>query len=148
MDRWSIGEVAALFGLKTSALRYWEDQGLLEPSGRKSGRRVYDQDDLRRITLIATWRNTGLMELQEIRVVLNGGSDTRTWRQTVQARMNAINAQRERLDTAHNYLAQLATCPCDHPAATCPHLARQVDETLTRLAACSTGAARARVLRS
>jgi DNA-binding transcriptional MerR regulator len=129
-QRWSIGEVASLFRLKTSTLRYWEDAGLLRPSGRRSGRRVYDWADLRRIALITTWRDTGLMELREIQVMLDGGSGTQTWRQAVQSRLEAIDRQRERLDTARGYLAHLATCPSDHPAATCPYLTRQVDEIL------------------
>lgn len=130
---WSIGEVASLFRLKTSTLRFWEDQGLLRPSGRRSGRRVYDRDDLRRIALITIWRDTGLMELRDIQTMLDGAPDTHDWRQTVQSRRSALDRQRQRLEAASSYLAHLATCPSGHPAASCPYLAGQVDQLLTRL---------------
>jgi MerR family copper efflux transcriptional regulator len=131
-EGWSIGEVAAVFGLKTSTLRFWEDQGLLHPSGRRSGRRVYDRGDLRRIALITIWRDTGLMELREILAVLDGGAGNGSWRKTVRSRLEAIDRRRERLNVARGYLAYLLTCPSDHPAATCPHLAHQFDHQVER----------------
>lgn len=130
IQRWHIGEVAAFFGVRSSTLRYWEGQGLLRPSGRRSGRRVYDREDPRRIALVMTWRDTGLMELRDIEVMLDGGREDRGWREIVTARMAAIDRHRQRLDTAHAYLAHLATCPSDHPAATCPYLAQEIDRFL------------------
>ena len=37
----SITEVGEATGLQSSALRYYEREGLIEPAGRASGRRLY-----------------------------------------------------------------------------------------------------------
>lgn len=132
-ESWSIGEVAALFGLNTSTLRYWEDEGLLSPAGRESGRRRYDRENLRRIALIVNSRDTGLMELGDIRVILDGGSASQTWREVVRSRLDALDRQRVRLETAHAYLTHFLTCPNEHPAAGCPYLAAEIDRTLDGL---------------
>ncbi len=42
MGELSIGEVAGRAGLATSAIRYYEREGLLPRAGRRSGQRVYD----------------------------------------------------------------------------------------------------------
>lgn len=129
----SIGGVARLFGLNPSTLRYWEEQGLIVPAARESGRRLYDRENLRRIALIVIGRDTGLMELAEIHTILDGPASNRTWRDAVQSRLHAIQQQRERLATAQAYLEHLLTCPSDHPAQTCPYLAAEIDQTLNRL---------------
>lgn len=124
---WSIGEVAELFGIKTSTLRYWEQEHLLCPAGRRSGQRFYDRDNLRKIALIMIAKDTGLMELGEIRTILDGPSQDRTWREAVSSRLDAIDRQRERLESARAYLAHFLTCPSEHPAQTCPYLAAEID---------------------
>jgi len=50
--------------------------------------------------LIVIGRESGLMELREIQVILDGPSTTRSWRETVQARLDAIDRQHERLAAA------------------------------------------------
>lgn len=64
----SIAEAAALTGLSTHALRYYERDGLLlHPVGRaSSGHRRYSADDLRWITLLTRLRATG-MPVREVR---------------------------------------------------------------------------------
>ena len=42
----SIGQVARHSGLRASAIRYYESEGLIPKAARKSGRRVYDADIL------------------------------------------------------------------------------------------------------
>src|SRR5262245_60674650 len=43
MGTLTIGELARRTGLATSALRFYEERGLLEPRGRQGGRRIYDE---------------------------------------------------------------------------------------------------------
>src|SRR2546430_10176021 len=52
MDLVSIGDAARLLGLNTSALRYYEQRGLVRPVNRQHGRRMYDATQLRRLALI------------------------------------------------------------------------------------------------
>ncbi len=62
----TIGEVAERVGLRTSALRYYEDEGLLEPAARVGGHRRYEQDAVDRLVVIQFCRPPGFT-LPEIR---------------------------------------------------------------------------------
>ena len=62
-----VKEVAALSGVTVRALHYYDELGLLAPSGRSSaGYRLYDDDDLLRLQQILIGRELGL-SLEAIR---------------------------------------------------------------------------------
>jgi MerR family transcriptional regulator, redox-sensitive transcriptional activator SoxR len=67
----SIGEVARRAGLRPSALRYYEQVGLLAPQLRASGQRRYDPDVLNTLALIAYARRAGFT-IAETRHLLRG----------------------------------------------------------------------------
>ncbi|GAA4302601.1 MerR family transcriptional regulator [Streptomyces venetus] len=67
-----IGEVAALLGVRTSALRVWEGAGLLTPRReRGTGYRVYEPADVRDARLVRTLRRSHYL-FDQIRPVLDG----------------------------------------------------------------------------
>ena len=67
-----IGEVAKLTGLTPRTLRYWEEQGLISPSGyRGGGERLYSQTDMARVTRIRDLQELLGFSLAEVRVVLD-----------------------------------------------------------------------------
>jgi len=111
-----IGEVAALLGVRRSALRVWEAAGLLTP-GRERGTdyRVYRPADVRDARLIHTLRR-GHYLFDQIRPVLEGlrreGSSealrtaVRARGETLTARTRAMLAGAGRLD---DYLSAAAT---------------------------------------
>jgi len=65
---YSIGELAALFGLATHVLRHWEDEGLLSPARRVAGRRVYGAAHVTRVAEILFGKEAGfsLEQLREL----------------------------------------------------------------------------------
>ena len=67
-----INEVARRLGLRASAIRYYEDRGLLRPSARRAGRRWYSPTDIRRLAIIGHWQRVGRMSLDEIGEILAG----------------------------------------------------------------------------
>ena len=69
MDLLAIGEVAARSGIATSALRYYEQQGLIDAVRTAGGARRYPRSVLRRLAVIRAARNVGL-SLTEIRAAL------------------------------------------------------------------------------
>ena len=54
-----IGEVAQRAGVATSAIRYYEELGLIEPAGRDSGRRLFPESAPRRLRAITAAREAG-----------------------------------------------------------------------------------------
>jgi MerR family transcriptional regulator, redox-sensitive transcriptional activator SoxR len=67
----SIGEVAQRTGLRASALRYYEESGLLPAPARVKGRRVYDDQVIRRIDGLRFAQEAGFT-LKEIKVLFQG----------------------------------------------------------------------------
>ncbi|WP_051166555.1 MerR family transcriptional regulator [Amycolatopsis orientalis] len=127
---YSIGQVADRLGLPVSTLRWWEKRGLISPSGRQSGRRRYDEADVRRVAMVQLWQAAAAMSLEEIRVFLAGNTDDADWRGAVEHRIAACDRQLAQLASARATLAHLLRCPSDHPADECPYLAASVDEYL------------------
>ena len=103
-----IGELARRAGVAASALRFYEDQGLL-PGGRSAaGRRQYPRHVLRRVAFIRAAQAVGL-GLADIRAALDSLPDGRTptqtdwqrlgrsWQPLLDARIAALTRLRDRL---------------------------------------------------
>lgn len=71
MTALSIGEVARRTGLRASALRYYEESGLLPAPIRVKGRRVYDAQVIRRIDGLRFAQEAGFT-LKEIKALFQG----------------------------------------------------------------------------
>ena len=67
----TIGEAARKTGLKVPTIRFYEQEGLIKPPARtESGRRVYSDRDLRRLSFVRHARKLGF-ELPDIPSLLN-----------------------------------------------------------------------------
>src|SRR4029079_10696575 len=73
----TIGEIARRAGVATSALRFYEEQGLIHSERNESGHRRYHADVLRRVSFVRTAQLVGL-SLGEIRDALSSLPDGRT----------------------------------------------------------------------
>ena len=107
----SIGQLSARAGVAASALRFYEDAGLLHPAGRTDGnRRRYHRDALRRVAFIRSAQRVGL-SLGEIRTALSTLPDARTptaadwtrlsstWRRRLDERIELLERLRDDLDS-------------------------------------------------
>ena len=63
-DLYTISELAHEFGITTRTIRFYEDEGLLQP-GRKGRQRIYSRRDYVRLKLILRGKRLGL-SLSEI----------------------------------------------------------------------------------
>jgi DNA-binding transcriptional MerR regulator len=99
-----IDEVARQFGLRASAVRYYEERGLLQPASRRAGRRWYGPDEIRRLAAIRYWQTCGQMSLEEIADVLAGPDATREWAQIIQGRIDVLRQQAEQMNEARAHL--------------------------------------------
>ncbi len=68
-----IGEVARRAGIATSAIRYYEHEGLIPRADRKGNARVYGPDILDRLSLIELAKRAGFT-VAETRQLVNGVS--------------------------------------------------------------------------
>lgn len=66
---WTVGELAAEFGVTTRTLRFYEAEGLINPR-RVGTTRIYDQRDRARLRLILRGRRFG-MTLAECREIVD-----------------------------------------------------------------------------
>ncbi len=64
-----IAELARRSGVRASALRYYEDKGLIVSTGRRGLMRLFDPSTVERLSLIALGRASGF-SLDEIAVLL------------------------------------------------------------------------------
>ena len=77
VKRFSIGEVAARSGIATSALRFYEEHGLITSDRADSNHRRYHADVLRRVSFIRVAQKVGLT-LAEIKSALDTLPERRT----------------------------------------------------------------------
>ena len=75
MSQLTISQVARQVGLQPSAIRYYEQIGILLPAQRIGGMRRYDTTVLHRLAVIQRARQTGFI-LNEIRGLFFGFRDT------------------------------------------------------------------------
>ena len=73
----SIGYVSERTGLQTSAIRYYEDEGLVTPDRNDSGHRRYARADIRRLSFVMISQGLGF-SIAEIREALTTLPDHRT----------------------------------------------------------------------
>ena len=111
----SIGELARKAGLAASTIRYYEEVGLLPPSKRSIGRRVFDEDTLDRLLVIAFAKEAGF-SLAEIRQLFDGfASDTPAgarWQKLATAKLAEMEALAARIDTMKQLLREALRCGC------------------------------------
>jgi MerR family transcriptional regulator, redox-sensitive transcriptional activator SoxR len=109
----TIGQVALKAGLRASAIRYYEEQGLLPPAPRHGGKRVYDASILVRLSAIELAKTAGFT-LREIRtlVATNGERPRRTWRSMTGAKRSELDREMARLALMKTVLERLDGCRC------------------------------------
>ena len=111
----TIGQVASRAGLRASAIRYYEEQGLLPRALRVGGKRIYEASILERLAMIELAKMAGF-ELREIRAVLSAGErPALIWRKLAQAKRVELDRQISRLARMKDVLARLSGCTCSTP---------------------------------
>ncbi|WP_063059920.1 MerR family transcriptional regulator [Nocardia sienata] len=105
---YSIGELAARFGLATHVLRHWESVGLLTPATRVSGRRRYTQSHFARVALILHSKQVGL-GLVRTRELLDA-CDGPGRRRVLRSHLDELDAQLTRIQTSKNLINHVLTC--------------------------------------
>ena len=118
-----ISEVAKRTGQPASALRYYEERGLIQSIGRKGLERTYDVDIIERLALISLGRAAGF-SLKEIAELFEGDEKTID-RDKLREKADELNRQIRRLSKIRDALRHTADCPAESHMA-CPNFQRAV----------------------
>src|SRR5687768_3240104 len=115
MERLSIGEVAKRTGVRPSALRYYEDVGILPPARRVNGRRRYDPSVLTQLTVVRMAQEAGFT-IAEIRTLVAGFPEgtpaSARWQALAQQKLAEVDALIARAQTMRRVLEESLACGC------------------------------------
>ena len=113
-----IGEVAETTGIAVSALRYYEEIGVISSATRVGGNRRFDPATIGRVSFIQRAKEAGF-SLEEIGTILD--DETGTWRVLVDDKLIELTKRKDRLETMISMLAEIRECGCG-AVATCPRV--------------------------
>jgi len=111
-----IGAIAARTGVNVSAIRFYEQKGLLTPTRNAGGQRRFRRSDIRRLSFILVAQRLGL-SIAEIRDVLGRLPMERTptardWQRISRAIDGHIAERIEELERTRALLAGCIGCGC------------------------------------
>lgn len=110
----TIGQVAQAAGLPTSAIRYYEEVGLLPKPARVGGKRRFDPDAIDRLLLIRFGRRLGF-RLSDMRGLLFDPRNPKAknaWRRLVDARLEEVAALIHSAQAVERVLRESRDCDC------------------------------------
>ena len=104
-----IAEVAQRSGVPASALRFYEEKGLIASTGRHGLRRLFDPGVLERLALIALGRAAGF-SLDEIALMFAPQGQPRIDRQMLAAKADELDRTIRKLSAMRDGLRHAAAC--------------------------------------
>ncbi|RZT29040.1 helix-turn-helix domain-containing protein [Cupriavidus agavae] len=120
-----IGDVVRQSGVPASTLRYYEDKGLIAPTGRRGLRRQFHADVLQRLALIALGQACGF-SLDEIARMLADGGEVGIDRTLLAGKADELDRTIRRLTVLRDGLRHAAACPAPRHMD-CPTFRRIVE---------------------
>ncbi len=111
-----IGELSAATGVAVSALRHYDEIGVITPAERVGGKRRFTSDTVGRVHFVRRAQRFGF-SLNEIRDILDDTSGQA--RQLASDKIHALRAQQVELATMIELLEEMMACGCE-VVARCP----------------------------
>jgi MerR family redox-sensitive transcriptional activator SoxR len=115
-DNFAISDVARVFGLRTSAIRYYEQIGILPAPTRKNGQRCYDKSVLFRLEIVQRARELGFT-LGEIRELFFGFQPAtrppKRWHKLSERKIAELRIRMKQLKLMEKLLKQIQGCRCN-----------------------------------
>ena|SRR5690349_1038220 len=111
----TISEVAKPIGLRPSAIRYYEQIGILPPIQRVSGQRRYEVTALHRLVVIQRARQTGftLTEIKQLFFGFRAGTPPSVrWHRLKTGKIVELDRMLQRIRTMRDLLEQQGKCRC------------------------------------
>lgn len=111
----TISEVAKQIGLRPSAIRYYEQIGILPPAHRVSGQRRYDVTVLHRLALIHRARQAGftLREIKELFLGFRPGTPPSVrWQKLRKRKIVELDGLLEHIQSMRTLVVEQGKCRC------------------------------------
>jgi DNA-binding transcriptional MerR regulator len=109
MQLLDIAEVAQRSGLPASALRFYEEKGLIVSVGRRGLRRLFEPNVLERLALIALGRTAGF-SLEDIAAMFGPNGRVNIRRETLNAKADELDRTIRHLAAMRDGLRHAAVC--------------------------------------
>lgn len=119
-----IAEIAKQSGTPASALRYYEEKGLIASVGRRGSKRLFESDVLRQLALIALGRAGGF-SLDEIADMLGSDGLPHIDKSQLRAKADEFDKIIRRLENIRDGLRHIANCNAPNQLE-CPRFNRFV----------------------
>ena len=115
MPLFTISEVARRVGLRSSAIRYYEQLGIVPPAHRVSGQRRYDEAALYRLVTLQRARQIGF-SLEEIRQLFfgfrKGTPPSERWKRLSQQKLKELEKLISEIKAIQLVLQNQGKCGC------------------------------------
>jgi MerR family transcriptional regulator, redox-sensitive transcriptional activator SoxR len=115
MGNFEIGAIARQAGIQTSAIRFYEQLGLLKSPARMNGRRRYDSDVLQQLRAIRVAQHAGFT-LNEIGTLFSGFSEdtpvSDRWREMATRKIEEVDALISKAQRMKSVLEEGLRCGC------------------------------------
>jgi DNA-binding transcriptional MerR regulator len=119
-----IGELAERTGVAVTALRYYDELGLVRPAARVGGQRRYEDDAVKQVGVVLFLRDVGF-SLEEIGRVMRGDD----WRDLAHRKIAELEEQAANVRAARTALVHALDCPAGEPAM-CPKFWSIIEDRL------------------
>lgn len=107
----TIGELADRAGVATSALRYWEELGLLPAPTRVSGQRRYPASALGYVGAILLLRDVGFSLAEQKELMASRGVTLDAWQRLARRKLAELDEQITKARAAREALEHALRCP-------------------------------------
>ena len=105
-----IGELSRRTGIAPSAIRFYEERGLLPRAARLSGRRDFDERSLAHLVVVQLAKDAGFTLAEIHQLVMEFGASR--WRRLAERKLGEVLVAAERLRAMTQLLEKLLKCKC------------------------------------
>ena len=111
----TISKVAKQFGMRASALRYYEQIGILPATYRRGGQRLYDESAVRRLAIVQRARELGFT-IKETQILFAdfscGPPISERWHGLCEAKLQDLELRIEQIHEMQRMLQKMMQCRC------------------------------------
>ncbi len=118
----TIGELARRAGVATSALRYWEELGLLPAAARIAGHRRYPESAAGLVGIILLLRDAGFTLAEQKALMASRAAAPGDWQRLARRKLAQLDDQIAKAQTARQAIDHALRCPHEN-IRQCPNFA-------------------------